>query len=64
MKMTKFDLAEASLMMSKAVTEMSKAAAILQDSECFENTVAEIKSQIGDMTIAVELINSELREVV
>ena len=62
--MTKFDLAEASQRMSKAVTEMSKVAAILQDSSCFENTVAEIKSQIGDMTIAVDLINSELREVV
>jgi len=63
--MTKFDLAEASQRMTKAINEMTKVAVLLQTEEkYFDSTVKEIKAQIGDMSVAVELINSELREVI
>ena len=63
--MTKFDLAEASQRMNKAISEMCKVANLLDDdSGCFSATIREINEQIGDMTRAVNLINEELREVI
>ncbi len=63
--MTKFDLAEASQRMTKAINEMFKVADLLNDdSECFSSTIKEINEQICDMTRAVKLINAELREVI
>ncbi len=63
--MTKFDLAEASQRMTKAINEMCKVADLLQDdSECFRSTITEINEQIVDMTRNLDLINAELREVI
>ena len=63
--MIRFDLAEASQRMTNAINEMCKAADLLRgDSECFGSTIKEINEQIVDMTIAVDFINSELREVI
>ena len=63
--MNKFELAEASQRMTKAINEMCKVADLLNDdSECFSSTIKEINEQIGDMKRAVKLINAELREVI
>ena len=58
-----FSLREASQRMKKAISEMTSAVVALQDCTGFETTIKEMKEQIGDMTVAAQLIDAQLSEL-
>ncbi|MDG2754321.1 hypothetical protein P7M17_01760 [Vibrio parahaemolyticus] len=61
--MSYFSLKEASQRMKRATSEMTSAVVALQDCDGFESTIKEMKEQIGDMTVATQLIDAQLTEL-
>lgn len=61
--MSYFSLQEASQRMKKAISEMTSAVVALQECKGFEATIKEMKEQIGDMTVAAQLIDAQLSEL-
>ncbi len=62
-KMNRFDLIDAVLRMRKAKEEMVKVAIVFDMDESFKNTVKAIKEQIGDMCVAINLIDDKIIEM-
>ncbi|HAS5089905.1 TPA: hypothetical protein I7C97_003140 [Vibrio cholerae] len=61
--MSYFNLKDASLRLKKAKSEMVNAVVALQACCGFEQTIKEMKEQIGDMTVAIDLIEKQLLEL-
>lgn len=61
--MSYFNLKDASLRLKKAKSEMVNAVVALQACGGFEQTITEMKEQIGDMTVAIDLIEKQLLEL-
>lgn len=61
--MNYFQLKEAAQRMKKATSEMTGAVVALQECGGFDSTIKEMKEQIGDMTVATQLIDAQLSEL-
>ncbi|EHU6487746.1 hypothetical protein BWH99_RS10635 [Vibrio parahaemolyticus] len=61
--MSYFSLQEASQRMKKAISELTSAALALEECKGFEVTIKEMKEQIGDMTVATQLIDVQISEL-
>lgn len=62
-KINRLDLIDAVQRMRKAKEEMVKVAIVFDTDESFKNTVKELKEQIGDMVLAIELIDNKIVEL-
>ncbi|HHF2923785.1 TPA: hypothetical protein ACPJ0S_002426 [Vibrio alginolyticus] len=61
--MSYFSLQEASQRMKKAISELTSATLALEECKGFEVTIKQMKEQIGDMTVATQLIDAQLSEL-
>ena len=61
-KMNRFDLIDAVLRIRTAKEEMVKVAIIFGMDESFKDTVKELKEQIGDMCVSINLIDDKIAE--
>ena len=62
-KMNRFDLIDAVQRMRKAKEDMVKVAIIFSLDESFKDTVKELKEQVGDMCVAIDLIDDKIVEL-
>lgn len=62
-KMNRFDLIDAVQRMRKAKEEMVKVAIVFDMDESFKGTVKELKEQIGDMCVSINLIDDKITEL-
>ena len=62
-KMNRFDLIDAVQRMRKAKEEMVNVAIVFSMDESFKNTVKELKEQIGDMCVAINLIDDKITDM-
>lgn len=57
------NLQEAKQNMKNAVSEMINAVISLEECGSFEKTIMQLKAQIGDMTIAIQLIDNQILDM-